>query len=157
GDPRDIHAPRWVVGAAGLAFVLAGIAVATGPADGRPTAASAPATWRSGLLSGAIVGLMAVAPNWIAFGPGERRFGGMLGGPFPAAPPAVGGERDGGSRRLRDRRGAPQRGLRVDRGPRDSRPAGAPVRGPALTDDASAAQTPVPNPPALRTVLASPM
>jgi len=89
GDPRDIHAPRWVVGAAGLAFVLVGIAVATGPADGRPTAASAQATWRSGLLSGAIVGLMAMAPNWIAFGPGERRFGGMLGVPFLAVSSAL--------------------------------------------------------------------
>lgn len=89
GDPHDIHAPRWVVGAAGLAFVLAGIAVATGPADGRPIAASAPATWRSGLLGGAIVGLMAVAPNWIAFGLGERRFGGMLGVPFLAVSSAV--------------------------------------------------------------------
>ena len=89
GDARDIHAPRWVVGAAGLAFVLAGIAVAAGPADGRPTTASAPGTWRSSLLGGAIVGLMAVAPNWIAFGPGERRFGGMLGLPFLAVSSAV--------------------------------------------------------------------
>jgi hypothetical protein len=89
GDPRDVHAPRWVVGAAGLAFVLAGIVVAIGPADGRPTAASAPVAWRSRLVGGAIVGLMAVAPNWIAFGPGERRFGGMLGLPLLAVSPAV--------------------------------------------------------------------
>jgi len=32
---------------------------------------------------------MAVAPNWIAFGPGERRFGGMLGLPFLAVSSAV--------------------------------------------------------------------
>jgi hypothetical protein len=89
GDARDIRAPRWVVGAAGLAFVLAGIAVATGPAAGRPTAASAPATWRRRVLGGAIVGLMAVAPNWIAFGPGERRFGGILTVPFLAVSSAV--------------------------------------------------------------------
>lgn len=89
GDPRDVHAPRCVVGAAGLAFVLAGIAVATGPAGGGSAAASPPVTWRGSLLGGAIVGLMAVVPNWIAFGPGERRFGGMLGVPFLAVSWAV--------------------------------------------------------------------
>ena len=89
GDPRDVHAPRWVVGAAGLAFVLAGVAVATGPADRRPAPASAPVTWYRSLLGVAMVGLMAVAPNWIAFGPGERRFGGTLGIPFLAVSSAV--------------------------------------------------------------------
>jgi hypothetical protein len=37
---------------------------------------------RSFLLGGAIVGLMAVILNWIAFGPGERGFGGGLALPF---------------------------------------------------------------------------
>jgi hypothetical protein len=89
GDAGDIHAPGWMVGAAGLAFVLVGIAVATGPADGRPAATSAPPTWRRHVLAGAIVGLMAAAPHWIAFGPGERRFGGILGVPFLAVSSAV--------------------------------------------------------------------
>ena len=82
-DERSFHAPHWVVGAAGLMFALMGVALVTGPAPGTP-AATGRTTWRSLLLGGAVVGLMAAIFNWIAFGPGERRFGGGLAVPFVA-------------------------------------------------------------------------
>ena len=53
-DERSFGAPRWVVGAAGVAL----------------------------LLGGSIVGLVALIFNWIAFGPGERRFSGGMALPF---------------------------------------------------------------------------
>ncbi len=80
-DEKRFHAPRWVVSAAGLVFVLAGVALATASAPGAPEATGR-TTWRSFLLGGAIVGLMAAVFNWIAFGPGERRFSGGLALPF---------------------------------------------------------------------------
>jgi hypothetical protein len=80
-DDKRFGAPRWVVSAGGLMFVLAGVALATTAAPGAPEAAGR-TTWRSVLLGGTIVGLMAAIFNWIAFGPGERRFGGGLAVPF---------------------------------------------------------------------------
>jgi hypothetical protein len=80
-DENRFRAPRWVVSAAGLCFVLAGVALATTVAPGAPEAAGRP-TWRSFLLGGTLVGLMAAIFHWIAFGPGERHFGGGIGLPF---------------------------------------------------------------------------
>jgi hypothetical protein len=80
-DPARFQAPRWVVSAGGLMFVVAGVALATFSAPGAPEGAGQ-TTWRSFLLGGTIVGLMAAILNWIAFGPGERRFGGGLAVPF---------------------------------------------------------------------------
>lgn len=80
-DERRFHAPRWVVSAGGLVFVLVGVALATTSAPGAPERAGR-TTWRSFLLGGAIVGLMGAILNWIAFGPGERRFGGGFALPF---------------------------------------------------------------------------
>lgn len=82
-DEKSFHAPRWVVSAAGLVFVLAGVALATASVPGAPEGAGR-TTWRSFVLGGAIVGLMAAILNWIAFGPGERRFGGGIALPFIA-------------------------------------------------------------------------
>jgi hypothetical protein len=82
-EEKNFHAPHWVVGAAGLAFVLMGVALATAPAPGTPEGAGR-TTWRSFVLGGAIVGLMAAIVNWIAFGPGERQFGGTIALPFIA-------------------------------------------------------------------------
>jgi hypothetical protein len=80
-DERSFGAPRWVVGAAGMAFVLAGLAIVTMPI-GRPGAPADQATPWSLLLGGSIVGLLALIFNWIAFGPGERRFSGGVALPF---------------------------------------------------------------------------
>ena len=82
-DERKFHAPRWVVSACGLMFVLAGVALAAFSAPGAPEGAGRP-TWRSFLLGGSIVGLLAAVFNWVAFGPGERRFGGAISVPFAA-------------------------------------------------------------------------
>ena len=47
-DESKLHAPHWVVGAAGLVFFLAGLAILTGPPPGAPEAART--TWRTFLL-----------------------------------------------------------------------------------------------------------
>ena len=80
-DDKSFHAPRWVVSACGLFFMLAGVALAITSAPGAPEGAGH-TTWRSLLLGGTIVGLLAAVFNWIAFGPGERRFGGGIALPF---------------------------------------------------------------------------
>lgn len=82
-EEKSFRAPRWVVGAAGLAFLLTGVALATAPAPGTPEG-TGQTRWRSFVLGGAIVGLMAAIVNWIAFGPGERHFGGTIALPFVA-------------------------------------------------------------------------
>jgi len=82
-DEQRFRAPRWVVSAAGLVFMVVGVALATTARPGAPEAAGR-TTWRSFLLGGTIVGLMAAILNWIAFAPGERRFGGSVGLPFGA-------------------------------------------------------------------------
>ena len=86
-DPAKFQAPHWVVGAAGLAFFLAGIAVITGPPPGTPEAAAATShftSWWSFALGFGIVGSLAAVANWIAFGPGPRRFQGGIAIPFVA-------------------------------------------------------------------------
>jgi hypothetical protein len=85
--PAKFEAPHWVVGAAGLGFFLAGIAVLTGPPPGTPEAAAAGGrftSWRAFALGLGIVGSMAVVANWVAFGPGPRKFRGGIGIPFVA-------------------------------------------------------------------------
>jgi hypothetical protein len=74
-DERSFEAPRWVVGALGVTFVLTGLAMVTMPI-GRPPAPADQASPWSLLLGCAMVGLLALIFNWIAFGPGERRFSG---------------------------------------------------------------------------------
>jgi len=79
-DESSFHAPHWVVGAAGLMFFLAGIAILTGPPAGAPEASRT--TWRSFLLGLGMVGTLAAVFNWVAFGPGPRSFGGGISIPF---------------------------------------------------------------------------
>ncbi len=80
-DPASFHAPRWVVAAAGLAFVLAGLSVATAPLN-QGEDIPRRVTLRGLLLGGPIVALLAAVAHWVAFGPGERRFGGGFSIPF---------------------------------------------------------------------------
>ena len=79
-DESKLHAPHWVVGAAGLMFFLAGIAILTGPPPDTPVASRT--TWRTFLLGLGIVGALAAVFNWVAFGPGPRAFGGSVSIPF---------------------------------------------------------------------------
>jgi hypothetical protein len=64
-DPRTVHAPLWVVAAAGACFVLAGMALLA-PRD---------RVRLRGFAAGLVVTALAAVCDWIAFGPGERRFG----------------------------------------------------------------------------------
>lgn len=81
-DESKFHAPHWVVGAAGLMFFLAGIAILTGPPPGAPEASRT--TWRTFLLGLGVVGALAAVFNWVAFGPGPRQFSGGISIPFVA-------------------------------------------------------------------------
>lgn len=73
----SFHAPHWVVGAAGLAFLCAGVAIWLGSAGPR----DALEPWRrlgvdlSGLT---IIVCFAAMFSWIGFAPGEREFSGGL-------------------------------------------------------------------------------
>jgi hypothetical protein len=75
-DPKTIHAPRWVVGAVGLAFFLAGSALFTCRSRGTRKFQA--------FLGAMILILLAAMANWIAFGPGERQFSGTISLPFSA-------------------------------------------------------------------------
>lgn len=70
-------APRWLVGCAGLSFLLAGAAVALARPGATPgTVAANP------YLGGAAALVLVVILNWIAFGPGPRQFSGGIAFPF---------------------------------------------------------------------------
>ncbi len=68
--PQDIHAPRWIVGAAGVTFIAGGIA---------PFSAQwGPSSKLSQIIGAAVVLPLTLVANWAAFGPGERQFSGGL-------------------------------------------------------------------------------
>lgn len=80
--PRPGDAPPWIAAAAGLAFLLAGAAVAAGAMCGASETSELPSTagWGTRLFS-YLAGLascvaLAVIGTWVAFGPGVRVFGG---------------------------------------------------------------------------------
>ena len=82
GGDASLQAPRWVVAAAGLAFVLAGAAMIVGyaVAGGVGPDGDLPAGTPRGvrvtqyLLGLGIIGALASVGTWIAFGPGPRAF-----------------------------------------------------------------------------------
>jgi hypothetical protein len=74
-DPRDIHAPLWVIGCAGFAFMLAGASVAIGAlsketqADGSlPASAPLPLRILQYLMGLGIVSTLAMIGSWVAIG-----------------------------------------------------------------------------------------
>jgi hypothetical protein len=68
--PQDIHAPRWVVGAAGATFIAGGLA---------PFAAQwGPSSKLSQIVGASVVLPLTLVANWVAFGPGVRQFSGGL-------------------------------------------------------------------------------
>jgi hypothetical protein len=68
--PENLKAPRWVVVSAGLLFVFAGLSL-LGPKEESSIIAA--------LLGAIMVSLFALVGSWVAFGSGERRFGGTMG------------------------------------------------------------------------------
>jgi hypothetical protein len=85
GGPRNLHAPLWIVLAAGLAFFLGGAAVvlqAFGCANERGEFPAGAPFWLRAtqyLIGVAILASFGTIGSWIAFGPGERVFSGSLG------------------------------------------------------------------------------
>lgn len=81
-NPRSVHGPLWIVAAAGISFMLAGIAVAVGAIYGVSETGELPKDtgWWMRLffyLIGVIIaGALASVGTWIAFGPGARAFSG---------------------------------------------------------------------------------
>jgi hypothetical protein len=85
GGPTNLHGPLWVVLAAGLAFLLGGIAVALQDAAGaNPETGELPEDAPHGvrlaqyLIGVTIFACFAAIGSWIAFAPGERTFGGTV-------------------------------------------------------------------------------
>jgi hypothetical protein len=85
GGPKNLHAPLWIVLAAGLVFLLGGIAVALQDAAGaNPETGELPKDaphWlrlAQYLIGVTIFACFAAIGSWIAFGPGERAFGGTI-------------------------------------------------------------------------------
>ncbi len=73
-NPESLHAPRWVLAAAGAVFVIGGALVLTSEIQESSRYRS---PWVEGLRfagGGVIITLFAAVANWIAFGPGERQF-----------------------------------------------------------------------------------
>jgi len=68
-DPSDMHAPRWVIAAAGMMFVFAGLVI---PAS-QSYSGGEPTLWIR-LIGLLIMVCFALVFNWVAFGPGEREF-----------------------------------------------------------------------------------
>jgi len=83
GGDASLEAPRWVVAAAGLSFVLAGAAIIVGYAvagGAAPDGDLPPGTPRwlrvtQSLLGLGIIVSLAAVGTWVAFGPGPRAFG----------------------------------------------------------------------------------
>lgn len=65
---ESVHAPRWVIGACGAVFIMAG-AMIVAPENA--------VRWRN-FMSAVFMTVFAAIPGWIAFGPGERQFSGSL-------------------------------------------------------------------------------
>jgi len=86
---ESFHAPRWVVGLCGLAFLIAGTFVLEGQLfawlgrgsrrdEFRQTVFKVSQYW----AGASIITIFALILDWIAFGPGERQFSGSVGLPF---------------------------------------------------------------------------
>ncbi|MGI9629260.1 MAG: hypothetical protein ACR2QM_20725, partial [Longimicrobiales bacterium] len=86
-DPSRVHAPMWVIGISGLAFLLPGLlmcyyGVQNGLTEGAsPTSASGKRTWDPGWLVGVLmVSVFAAISLWVGLGSGPREFSGDLSG-----------------------------------------------------------------------------
>jgi hypothetical protein len=77
--PSRLHAPTWIVGVGGAFFILCGLAILVPERFAR----------MRGFLASLAVSALAVVFNWVAFGPGERKFSATLSlGTFVTAAPS---------------------------------------------------------------------
>jgi hypothetical protein len=75
-DPKSLHAPRWVLGAVGFMFFLAGLMVIAQGIAG-PGAEQVPLfQWLQFILVFGMMAAFAVVFTWVGLGPGEREFQG---------------------------------------------------------------------------------
>jgi hypothetical protein len=79
---KDINGPPWIAGAAGGAFVFAGVAVALGPSERF--------RWLGSVVGLLCAASMAAISNWIAFGVGERECTSSISGFFFTSSRAAG-------------------------------------------------------------------
>ena len=87
GGPKNLHGPLWIVLAAGVAFLLGGIAVTLQDAGGAdldtgelPSDAARWVRVAQYLIGVTIFACFGLIGSWIAFGPGERAFSGKIPG-----------------------------------------------------------------------------
>lgn len=73
-DPSSFNAPRWVVGAAGGVFMLAGILVALHGSFGPGGMQTKLYLWLQFLFGMGLMVLFSSVFLWVGFGPGEREF-----------------------------------------------------------------------------------
>jgi quinol-cytochrome oxidoreductase complex cytochrome b subunit len=73
-DPSSFNAPRWVVGAAGGTFMLAGMMVAMQGAFGPDGQQTLLYLWLNFFFGLALMLLFSSVFLWVGFGPGEREF-----------------------------------------------------------------------------------
>ncbi|MBT3338978.1 MAG: hypothetical protein HN855_03995 [Anaerolineae bacterium] len=73
-DPSSFNAPRWVVGAAGGTFMLAGMMVAMQGAFGPGGQETLLYLWLQFFFGLALMILFSSVFLWVGFGPGEREF-----------------------------------------------------------------------------------
>jgi hypothetical protein len=74
-DESRFHAPRWVVGAAGATFVLAGAAAIKSKGVSGPHIDNS-AGYR--LILALLLTCFGAVASWVSFGPGDRKFEGTL-------------------------------------------------------------------------------
>ena len=73
-DPSSFNAPRWVVGAAGGVFMIAGIMVALQGSFGPGGIQTRLYLWLQFLFGMGLMVLFSSVFLWVGFGPGEREF-----------------------------------------------------------------------------------
>ena len=81
-NPRSVHGPLWIVSAAGIGFMLAGLSMTVGAIHGVSETGELPKDtgWWMRLfyyvIGLVIAGALASIGSWVAFGPGPRAFSG---------------------------------------------------------------------------------
>jgi len=75
-DPQSLHAPRWVLGAVGLMFFLAGAMVIAQGIAGTGAEQVRLFQWLQFIILFGMLASFAAVFTWVGLGPGEREFQG---------------------------------------------------------------------------------